>query len=272
MNRLEYYNGEEHHEGFRIGASGVSRFFTSTSSWFRESMLGEDGFTGSRASVLGTVVHFCLECYVNKEPIDVEEIEQYLLNQKPLLDDVDLDYIRLQYPMMAQVTQNYLDNLDLTTAVSEPFVHKELLPGIHVGGSIDLHTDSTVYDYKTYSSKTAPKSMQYAHKLQLLTYASLLIDQGIPIRYMSTINISTNIDGGVSEKTGKPLKSYPPDVTPIVEVITAEDLEMIRNVHQVIAESVQTFRDNPAMRHLLAQDNRLRGCSCIYTTPEDEEI
>lgn len=195
---LDYYNGEDHHEGFRISASGVSRFFTSTSSWFRENLLGESGFTGSTASVLGTVVHYNLECFVKGTIPDVHEIDTYINNQATVVDDLRVDYILMQYPIMTQAAIEYLQTLDLSTAVPEEFMHKEVLPGVHVGGSCDLYTDGvdgngagTVYDYKTYSSKTPPKSMQYAHKLQLLTYAAIKIAQGVPIKYISTINIST---------------------------------------------------------------------------------
>ena len=272
MNRLEYYNGEEHHEGFRIGASGVSRFFTSTSSWFRENMLGEDGFTGSTASVLGTIVHGLLEAYVTKNPLPQSEINEYLISQSSIVPDLDVYYIQQQYPLMAAVAIEYLMYELDESCVAERFIHKELLPGIHVGGSIDLHSSNSVTDYKTTSAKYPPKSIAYSWKLQLLTYAKLLIDEGHNIQYIRVISISTYVDGGVSEKTGKPLKSYPPTVTVLEEAITQDDLDMISGIHQVIAESVQTFRDNPAMRHLLAQDARLRGCSCIYTTPEEEEI
>lgn len=47
---------------------------------------------------------------------------------------------------------------------------------------------------------------------------------------------------------------------------------MINNIHQLIAESVATFRDAPNMRHLLAQDLRLKGCACTLVKPEEEEI
>jgi hypothetical protein len=270
MSRLDYYNGKEHHTGFRISASGISRFFSATSSWYRENLLGESGFTGSTASVLGTVVHGILEGYLTKNPLSESEIDSYLNEQAKIIPDLDIQYIMNQYPTMSAVAIDYLESLNLTDVVSEEFVHLELLPEIHVGGSIDLYSPTIVWDFKTYSSTQPPKSISYPYRMQLLTYAAIKIAQGVPIKYISTINISTEIVGEISPKTGKQFKSYPSDVIVLTEAITAEDLDMIRSTHTLIAESVRAFRDQPHFRHLLSQDLRLKGCSCTLKKQEEE--
>ena len=269
---LDYYKGEGDH--FRISASGISRFFTGTSSWFRENLTDlDEGFTGNTASVLGTIVHYNLECYVKNEPIDFLEIDQYLVNQSTIIDDLDVDYIHHQYPIMVRSAQQWITaNVPLDEAVAEKFMEHMLLSGITVGGSCDLHTSNTVYDYKTTSAKTLPKNIQYAHKLQGLTYAKLLIEQGYNIKYISIVYVTTDIIGGLSEKTGKPLKNYPSEAVQLIEPITQEDLDMIDNIHTLIAESVEKFRDEPSMRHLLGQDLRLKGCKTTLKQPIEEEI
>ena len=269
--KLDYVKGDDDH--FRISASGISRYFTGTSSWYKENLLGEDGFKGSTSSVLGTICHFGIECYVKNEDFDLREVNQYLENQATLVEDLDINYINLQYPIMLSKALYWVsENIDTTLVTSEAFMEKQLLPGITVGGSCDLHSDNTVYDWKTYSAKQPPKTITYAYKLQALTYAKLLIDKGYNIQYMSIVYISTDIIGEISEKTGKQLKSYPSDVTVLTEAITPEDLEMIGNIHQLIAESVEWFRDTPALRHIIGQDLRLVGCHCTLPKPIDEEI
>ena len=268
---LDYYKGEGDH--FRISASGISRFFTSTSSWFRENLTDlDEGFKGSSSSVLGTIVHYSLECYVRKNPVDLDEINQYLINQSTIVDDLDVDYIRHQYPIMARVGQTYLDRELDETCVAERFVEHTILTGITVGGSIDLHSGNTVIDYKTTSAKTIPKNIAYAHKLQLLTYAKLLIDQGHNIKYIRIVYITTDIVGEISEKSGKRLKSYPSEVHVLEEPITKDDLDMIRNIHDVIAQSVAKFRDEPSLRHILSQDMRLLNCQTTLKPKDEEEI
>ena len=105
-----------------------------------------------------------------------------------------------------------------------------------------------------------------------MTYKDKLLRHYPNIKYISTINVSAYIDGGISEKTGKPLKSYPSDVTVLTEPITPEDLEMIGNIHQTIANSVEWFRDTPALRHVISQDLRLRNVKCNLIKPDEEEI
>jgi hypothetical protein len=42
------------------------------------------------------------------------------------------------------------------------------------------------------------------------------------------------------------------------EEVTQENLELIGSCLKLIAESVQTWNTNPELRHLLAQDMRLK--------------
>ena len=160
-NRFEYYNGENETSSFRISASGISRFFTSTSKWFAENLTNTaEGFKGSTASVLGTLVHGHLEAYVKGQIIEDSEIEEYLVMQSMIIDELDVNYIKYQLPIMVSVAIEYLQDTELGTA--ERFIYKDLLPGICVGGSMDLHTDNVVIDYKTTSAKNITKESHVA--------------------------------------------------------------------------------------------------------------
>ena len=63
----------------------------------------------------------------------------------------------------------------------------------------------------------------------------------------------------VSEKTGKPLKDYPSVCTVLTEEVTAEGLALIGSCLTLIAESVNAWNMQPELRHLLAQDQRLKA-------------
>ena len=71
--------------------------------------------------------------------------------------------------------------------------------------------------------------------------------------------MNRNIDGGMSEKTGKPLKSYPPEVTVLVESITEEDIEFIDGLLDLCADSVLAGQEFPELLHVIWNDPRLKG-------------
>lgn len=254
--RLDYNNGvgiiPKGH--IRVGASGIAKYVTSTRAFWGELMLGEDGFMGSTASVLGTCTHFYGEDFIQNGTVDEEEIEKYI-NKFPHLDQA---YIREQHPIMGSALLDYIDTSPSGTLIPEKFVFEEILPGIGVGGSIDLIAGDTIVDWKTTSALSAPKTMSYQYKLQLLTYAWILRKQGHEINRIRIVYITTNITGRVSETTGKPMKDYPTDVSVLDEQITEEDMEMIEGIINVIAASVKRWQDVPTDRYLLAQDWRLR--------------
>lgn len=271
--KLDYYNGENEvpNDAFRISASGISRFFTSTNKWWRENLLDEEGFTGSTASVLGTCVHYLCEQYGKNKKItaeDEKEIDNYILKHTdPEYADynpeIDADLIYSQYKVMAEAAINDYVSLNVPSEI-EPFVSEEVLPNIFVGGSIDNITGSIVVDYKTTSTKATslPKTIPYAYRCQLLTYAWVLKQQGKQVDRIRVVYITRNDTDRISEKTGKPLTQYPSKAVTLTESITEEDFDTIEGMIQVIAHSVKTWQDQPELRHLLAQDWRL------YTKPK----
>ena len=158
---LDYENGKGFlPEGaFRISASGFNGFMGYPHNWFRENVLGEQGFTGNTASVIGTCVHFIAECVGKGEQPDVEQIEQYITNQETddygdLNLDVDVHEVRAQYQLMGETLVNQYVLPNMPTEV-EPFVSYELQPGYFPSGSIDAlqgtkdSKSTMVIDYKT---------------------------------------------------------------------------------------------------------------------------
>jgi len=260
---LDYYNGEnELPEGdFRISASQFNTFLKYPHNWYREQVLKEEGFQGNTASVIGTIVHYIAEKYAKKEQPSIQEIEQYITNHEDN-EDVDTTEVRAQYKLMGETLVNTYIKNNMPYKVEE-FIAYKLLPHIYVGGSCDavFGSDSSamIIDYKTYNSKIKPKTIPQGYKYQLLIYAYIYSKQGINVDRIRLVYINRYIDGGISEKTGKPLKSYAPEVTVLTETITNEDLDFIESVLLLCAETYQKAIEDPSLVYLLYKDYRLKG-------------
>lgn len=254
-NYFAYNDGADVTKGaFRISASQLSKFFDRTSEWYHENLLGEEGFTGNTATNLGTAVHAGIEMFVTEGEVDWIALENHIQNiQHP---DVDNYHILEQYEPMISAVLPFVE-ANMPTEV-EKFVFHKLLPGIGVGGSIDALRGDTIMDWKTTSAKTPPTRFSRNYWFQQMTYAWVLKQQGHDIRYLKLVYITQNETGRVSEKTGKPLKDYPSQVSVVTEEVTDEGLELIGSCLSLIAESVQTWHEKPELRHLLAQDMRVK--------------
>lgn len=267
---FDYDDGLEITKGaFRISASQVSRFFDNTASWYREHLLGETGFTGNTSTHLGTCVHAGIEMFVDNGEVDYQQIEQYIDSISD--PEVDKTLIYNQYEPMLGAVLPFVERHRPSEV--EKFVFHEILPGIGAGGSIDAlqgcvvqdstgtnkyQGDVTIMDWKTTGQKTPPTRFSRSYWFQLMTYAWVLKQQGVNVRWLKLVYVTQNETGRISEKTGKPLKDYPAEVSTVVEEVTEANLELIGSCLQLIAESVHTWNTKPELRYLLAQDLRLK--------------
>jgi hypothetical protein len=282
-NLLDYYDGNEllENNALRIGASSIGKYYTFTSQFFKELLLGEKGFEGSQATVLGTCVHYHLQCYVEGTEPNLEEVRQYILKQAFAIPDLDSYYINENIPFMVTQGIAYLQTLNLDESVAERFVTTEVRPGIFIGGSIDLLTMNedgswTINDYKTLSANSVA-SMKYEIKAQLMTYANVLMKLGEAVTNIRTINITTHKTGRVGKPhkvTGvcKPLPDQPSQIIIHETPIFQEDWDATNGMFDVTAESVELFIARPELRGVLSQDNRVKTIPCTYTPFIEEEI
>jgi len=238
---------------FRISPSGLSRFFDRTTEWYREHLLGEEGFTGSTSTALGTCVHAGAEMFVKDGEVSHEQILQYI---EELPRDIDKYFIKEQYPIMLDTLIEVYLRHNMPSA-TELFLAEELNDKVWVGGSIDSIIGNKIVDYKTTSAKSFPTKVPRAYWFQQITYAWLANKKGYNIDTFKLVYISTNEVGRISEKTGKPMKDYPSRVFELDYLITDDDFDIIENTLKLIAESVKLWEEKPEFRHLLAQDMRL---------------
>ena len=241
---------------FRISPSSFNTFMTRSHLWWREQVLEEDGFTGNTASVIGTIVHSVAAAYANGEEIDQKAITRYAIDEGEK-EDVDTDIVLKDYKSMAEVLINDYVAKNTATRV-EDFIYTDLGDRVVVGGSVDVLDGTMVVDFKTYNAKSKPKSIPMNYKYQLLCYAYIYTKQGVDIDRIRLVYVNRPIDGGISEKTGKPLKSYPPEVTVLTESITQEDIDFIEGVLFLCRDTYLAAIENPSLVYMLFKDYRLK--------------
>ena len=244
---------------FKISPSSFSKFIQTPHIWYREQVLKENEFTHNTSTVIGTIVHYCAEMVSKGEMVDQDAIEDYI-DGFDLHDDYDPEVVRHQYPMMAETLVNdYVMEHSMLEAETQHIT--EIINKYYTGGTLDRlegeKNDCMIVDYKSYHSKTKPKTIPIYYRYQLLTYASILKKNGYCPTRIRLVYVNRYIDGGISEKTQKPLKSYPPEVTVITETITDEDIEFIDSLLELCVDSMEAALKHPELTHIIWHDKRL---------------
>ena len=245
---------------FKISPSAFAKFIQAPHNWYRSEVLKEDPFSHSTSTVIGTIVHYCAEMVSKGEMVDKAAINEYI-DDFDLHDDYDPAVVRHQYPMMAEeLVNSYVLEHSMIEAETQHIL--DIGDGYYAGGTLDRlegeKDDCMIVDYKTYHSKTKPKTIPAYYKYQLLVYSSILRNSGYNPTRIRLVYINRHIDGGISEKTGKPLKSYPPEVTTLTETITEEDFDFIEGCMELCIDSLLATEKYPELTHIIWHDNRLK--------------
>ena len=283
--KLDYISGSTAipKDCFGISPSSLGRFFSEPHLWYREYFLNQPSFGQSTATVLGTCMHYVAECSVKGKEVDHLEIYKYIYEQccRPSLAEfpADLDealdfllanakpefdvyHIIEQYPIMSATLLDTVSTLSSTRA--EELVASEVIPGVWAAGSIDLQCGTVegknvgIFDYKTTSALSPPKSIEYKHKLQLLTYAYIKTKLGTPIKTINIIYVTANQVNRVGT-SGKPLADYPSVTNTLTHYVTQEDMEFIESLLKLVAETVLHVKAHPEQAYLLFKDYRLKS-------------
>jgi RecB family exonuclease len=263
MNPLDYVSAEVP-EGckVKISPSSFGTFIERPWMWYRQQVLGLDKFEYSTSSVIGTIVHYVAEQVALGNEVSETHIEEYIEkheeNENYCKDTVSSNW----YAMAAELVNTYTLPNKRNILEVEKQVSAQLVDGVFPAGTLDLlegtMEDCMLVDYKTYNSKTKPKAITSVYKYQLLTYVWILRRLGYNVTRIRLVYVNRNIDGGLSEKTGKPLKSYPPEVTELTEIVTEEDLEFIKSQLVLCAETLDATEKHPELTHVIWHDGRLK--------------
>lgn len=245
---------------FKISPSAFAKFVDKPHTWYREEVLQEDRFEYNTASVLGTVVHYCAYKVAKGEDVDSDEIEKYIAKW-PANEDYDPEVVRILYVAMAErlVNDYVLDRPDFLEI--EGSFCTEIKDGFFAAGTLDVlegeKHDCMISDYKSYSSKTKPRSIPQHYKYQLLVYAWILTQLGYNVNRIRLVYINRHIEGEISEKTGKQMKSYPPEVTVLTETLENSDIDFIDGLLKLCVDSCLAGEKHPELVHVIWHDPRL---------------
>ncbi len=244
----------------KISPSSFASFIERPWQWYRTQIQKLDVFEYNTSSVIGTIVHYCAEKVAKGEEVNEDAIEEYI-NSMEENDNYNREEARnAWYPMASTLINSYVMQEKETYLQIEEQVCSPIGDGFYVAGTLDVlqgtKEDCMITDYKTYNSKVKPKSISPGYRYQLLSYAAALIAEGYNVTRIRNVYINRNIDGGVSEKTGKPLKSYPPEVTVHTETVVQEDIDYINSMLQLCKDSVLATGKHPELSHIIWHDTR----------------
>jgi hypothetical protein len=246
---------------FKFSPSAFAKFVERPHQWYREQVLLEDVFEYNTASVLGTIVHYCAEKVAKNQDVDTDEIDRYI-GKHEANEDYDPSIVRAQYTNMAErlVNDYVLERIDNFFEV-ETQQCAEVKDGFFAAGTLDVlegeKNDAMLSDYKSYSSKTKPRNIPQHYKYQLLVYAWILTQLGYTVNRIRLVYINRHIEGEISEKTGKRMKSYPPEVTVLTEAIEKSDLDFIEGLLNLAVDSCLASDKHPELNHVIWHDPRL---------------
>jgi len=246
----------------KISPSKFAKFINTPHKFYSEEILEEEGFTYNTSSVMGTIVHHLAELVASSKEINKQDIENYIeLHEEN--EDYCKETVRNNFESVANVLINTYTIPRMGNFLEVETKHfVKIDEGIYAAGTVDIiegtKDDCMLTDYKTYNSKTKPKALIKDYRIQALVYAYILRCNGYNVTRIRNVYINRNIDGGISEKTGKPLKSYPPEVTEITEVVTDEDMEFIKSVLELCADTYNAGVNYPQLLHVIWKDKRLQ--------------
>lgn len=247
---------------FKISPSAFSSFITTPHNWYGTEVLGEDSFSHNTSTVIGTIVHYCAEMVSQGEDVDVDLIEDYIESLEEH-DEYSWEVVRTHWKAMAEeLVNSYVLEHTGSFMEAERQVCAEVENGYYAAGTLDrmdgTKDDCMLIDYKTYNSKTKPKAIPQYYKYQLLVYAWILTTLGYTVTRIRLVYVNRHIEGAISDKTGKKLKSYPPEVTVLTESITNEDLTFIQGLMELAVDSVEAAEQYPELLHVIFHDPRLK--------------
>lgn len=245
----------------KISPSSFATFIERPWNWYRQQIQKVDTFEYNTSSVIGTIVHYCAEQVAKSLDVNEDAITAYIDSMEEKEDYCKQTVSDNWYEMASILINGYVNNEKHSYLSIEEQFCRSVGDGIYAAGTVDVlqgtKDDCMIVDYKTYSSKTKPKAIPANYKYQLLTYIWILKQLGYTVSRMRLVYINRRIDGGVSEKTGKPLKSYPPEITVLTETVTSEDLDFIESMLMLCKDTVITGRKYPELLHVIYHDPRL---------------
>lgn len=235
-----------------ISPSQIEKFFNFPKIWYNECYLGnEPEFKGNTSSTIGTIAHYVYKCVTENIPITKEIINEQLIkyleiNPNP---DINISEVMSTYPLVVnEVVNSYViphNKTGVRIKCEQPIVAK-VMNGIYIRGTYDRLEGTVLCDYKNVSRKPDETSIPFGYKIQLLTYAYALRQQGYEVDRIRLIY-------GV-----KPTKTIPARCVVVTEEIDSMADKLVNDTLKLIAESILLVRERPELTHLIFKSMDLK--------------
>ena len=220
---------------FKISPSSIAGFFNNPVLWYKEHILGEEGFKGNTASAIGTIVHYCAEQHIlgnSIDPLEIEDAVNAITNE-----DIDKNEVLSTWESLKDVLfSEYLDNTTITE--TETSLSHEVKNGIYVAGTCDARKNSTVIDFKT-TGKKPSDSIPFNYYVQLMAYAYMYKQAGVHIDKIQLVYVV------------RPTKTLPARLFKVSKLIEDKDWEMVENTLELIADTILKHKEDPSLDYLL---------------------
>ena len=271
----------EPHE-FRLSPSSLPLMNSKQWTWFKENMLGQDGFLGSTSSVTGSCVHELADRYANNGMLsndDFNLVNQYAEEQSEFIEELSYQEVIERIPPMIESLIDWLDRHPIDE--TEFFVKRKLTEHVTIQGKVDytrtfiesdIDPDNLyeqaggqviVGDYKTTAAKVLPKYPSFDHLLQAYTYAFVLKEQGEDVGGVEITYVKSKSGGEISEKTGKQLKVYPAETKSYVKQYTAETHDFIHGFLTMVSDKIEYFIKHPELAYILFSSGEFKEMNFV---------
>ena len=234
-----------------LSPSSMTTFFDNPRVYYEKNIVCTTTFSGNTFSVLGTIIHYCIEKYYSRIPIDRVEIEDFI-SDYTFNPDVDVAYLSKHW------YETYSTVITKLPAIAPDKMEYETVAILDdvcaVGGTVDYRRGNTIGDYKTVKSL---KSDIGEHKWQLMLYAWCDKLNDLYTDTLEVTYIQRPTDGHISEKTGKLIGIKRPDVKTVTYTITDKDWMDIEKAIYLEADTYKLVKANPEIAHLVYRNNPL---------------
>ena len=228
--------------GYVLSPSGTGKFFNASNEWI-DDREGKIVFDGNTQTVLGTLVHACIEAYCDGEEILFDEAEEWAEEKFIGNDKVDLSIVLSQFQGMFEAWKISYSTMYPIPQEREIDISMDLGDKIRLAGKVDAYEidRGVVIDWKTTDSK--PSKLKKSHEIQIMMYALAMIAEGKEVNTVRVCYIQ------------RPTKTIGPRVWVFDKEITDDMLIEANYYLQLQVTSLQLYFENPELRDILFRVN-----------------
>lgn len=239
----------------KVFTASMVHHFLSNHKLFWDKLYDRIPNTHNMYTILGTLVHWCINQYITNGQIVQQDCEDYI-NRKAseCLLQGEADEIRKCYIPMAQASFDFLDSINNQEIFSEKTFSKQLIDGVTFAGTTDIIVGDYLFDIKTTSQLSEIKNIPDMYKTQLYSYIYLARQNGFQINNVGILYISRPRQGEKSEKTGKFLKDYPARLYRVMLDYDQDEYDSVIRTINTIAKQIQLCEKDSNVKKIITME------------------